>query len=493
MLEVIGKHKAVVFLGLLWAALFGLCLLFPYSGDDWAWGSAIGLERLSRFFADYNGRYLGNLIVLALTRNVVLRSFVVSGVLALITHQLYSFAGKRRFSTLAVAAVLLMLVFYRIGAQAVVWVAGFSNYAVPALLVLVYLNASKSLLEADGNTRSESASKAVGMAVLGLCSSLIMENITLYNMAIACVLLVYGRVRKGSWPKAQAAFLAGSVLGAALMFSNGAYWGIAASGGDGIRSVVNGLSVEKLGHMVYYLIADSWAVILCMLVTMAYRAFSAFRRSPSNGPETRKLAYSRTDWFFLVVLAAMSVVSVACVFVLDSPGIVLGVGVSAVSALFVLALLLFFLARRDEPLGRKGLLVVVSIAIIVAPLFVVDPVGPRNFFPTYVLECALACCLWDCSIEGESGLLAGVLSVVLVAVLARWFVVYIPVHEADAARNEAVHAAVQAGEDHITVPRLPNDGYVHTPDPTNGTWEHRYKLFHGIPEDFDIRLERETN
>lgn len=28
--------------------VFLLSLLFPYSGDDWAWGSQIGLDRLAR-------------------------------------------------------------------------------------------------------------------------------------------------------------------------------------------------------------------------------------------------------------------------------------------------------------------------------------------------------------------------------------------------------------------------------------------------------------
>lgn len=42
--------------------------LIPYACDDWAWGSSIGIERLERFFAGYNGRYLGNLIVIAITR-----------------------------------------------------------------------------------------------------------------------------------------------------------------------------------------------------------------------------------------------------------------------------------------------------------------------------------------------------------------------------------------------------------------------------------------
>lgn len=46
-----------------------LCYLFPYTGDDWAWGSKIGIDRLNNWFENYNGRYVGNLIVLAMTRS----------------------------------------------------------------------------------------------------------------------------------------------------------------------------------------------------------------------------------------------------------------------------------------------------------------------------------------------------------------------------------------------------------------------------------------
>lgn len=60
------------------AVIFLLSLLFPYSGDDWAWGSVYGLERLKAGFAGYNGRYFGNLIVLVLTRSNLLKALVMS-------------------------------------------------------------------------------------------------------------------------------------------------------------------------------------------------------------------------------------------------------------------------------------------------------------------------------------------------------------------------------------------------------------------------------
>ena len=39
----------IIWLGLFIMIAF-LCYLFPYTGDDWAWGSTIGLDRLNSFF-----------------------------------------------------------------------------------------------------------------------------------------------------------------------------------------------------------------------------------------------------------------------------------------------------------------------------------------------------------------------------------------------------------------------------------------------------------
>ena len=62
--------------GLLFFVLCALCFLYPYTGDDWAWGSSIGIERLNTWFDNYSGRYFGNLIVLALTRSNILKTIV---------------------------------------------------------------------------------------------------------------------------------------------------------------------------------------------------------------------------------------------------------------------------------------------------------------------------------------------------------------------------------------------------------------------------------
>lgn len=68
--------KRAVFYSILIFFLIALCYCFPYTGDDWAWGSSIGIERYNNFFKGYNGRYLGNIMVMILTRSQVLKHYL---------------------------------------------------------------------------------------------------------------------------------------------------------------------------------------------------------------------------------------------------------------------------------------------------------------------------------------------------------------------------------------------------------------------------------
>lgn len=123
---------------ILFVILFFLCLLFPYSGDDWAWGSRIGIDRLSNWFDNYSGRYLGNLIVLALTRSNLLKavtmSFCLTGIIALLNE----LTGKQKNGIFIISSVFVFMP-TAILRQAVVWTSGFANYTTSVFLTLIYI------------------------------------------------------------------------------------------------------------------------------------------------------------------------------------------------------------------------------------------------------------------------------------------------------------------------------------------------------------------
>lgn len=85
-----AKKYYYIMIGLVSLAFFGV---LPSTGDDWSWGSYIGMRRLERWFAGYNGRYAGNLLVLFMTRSHVLRTIFMTLVTVGIVYCL-TFCGK---------------------------------------------------------------------------------------------------------------------------------------------------------------------------------------------------------------------------------------------------------------------------------------------------------------------------------------------------------------------------------------------------------------
>lgn len=81
MKEILKKNRSLL-IGIV--AVFFLSLLFPYTGDDLQWS----LTELSwnSFWAltqspMVNGRYLGNLFVIVMTKNIFVRGIIISLVL----------------------------------------------------------------------------------------------------------------------------------------------------------------------------------------------------------------------------------------------------------------------------------------------------------------------------------------------------------------------------------------------------------------------------
>ena len=184
-----------------------LAALFPFTGDDWAWGSSIGIERLQSGFADYNGRYVGNLLVLLLTRAPLLKALLMSAVMVGLAYGVGRFVDEKNRSLFWLSLLMIGLMPISVRAQGLVWTSGFTNYAVPALGVVVYANCFKEVFS-EGYRPNKKL--IVPLFLLGAFNSLIMENITIYNVFAGLGLLVFTRLKHGIWDRAQIAFVFGS-------------------------------------------------------------------------------------------------------------------------------------------------------------------------------------------------------------------------------------------------------------------------------------------
>lgn len=151
-----------------------LCYLFPYTGDDWAWGSQIGIDRLNQWFENYNGRYVGNLIVLVMTRSNLLKAVIMSvGLTGIVALSEYIFKKKWAFYVSCVALVLMPKLILK---QAVVWTAGYANYVTSLFLTLLFIAYVIPVFQSEMPKRK--LWHCLPLFVLGVINTLIVEHLT---------------------------------------------------------------------------------------------------------------------------------------------------------------------------------------------------------------------------------------------------------------------------------------------------------------------------
>ena len=134
------SYKMAILCILALATLVLLGALAPYVDDDWDWGGPGGLERLAQGFADYNGRYLGNVLVLLLTRSRALKAVAVGAGFFLMAYLPARAVAKGSGAALLLSLSLLLAMPSAMLGQTLAWASGFANYGVAAAALLGVLS-----------------------------------------------------------------------------------------------------------------------------------------------------------------------------------------------------------------------------------------------------------------------------------------------------------------------------------------------------------------
>ena len=460
-----------------------LAFLFPPNGDDWAWGSQIGLDRLHTFFTDYNGRYAANLLVLALTRLPIVAPLVIGATLMAVLYLALDITHNRTRWGYALTTALLLAMPHALWSQTVSWVSGFTNYTLSALWILVYLK----VVQADWSRQDRRRSpwlRALLIVPSAFVMSLFMENVTIFFAVVSVIVLVaQRRVRRRV--SADAWYWAiGFWAGAVAMFSNGAYrnavQGTAYQQFTGLR----GLAKKLLDPISRFTIVENVALNIALATAIGIVAVLTLRRG------------ERARGFILAGLAVAFLATAIPVAMALQEGVLTPperrfAGLPAVLGLAALCAVTFLGIRQPrQRMLAAGLLA--AGALLLAPLFVVYPLGPRSFFPTYILMLMILNVLLRGAFEQVDHaprLSVGVLGVVVtIALMSSYFVVYVPMAIASRDRVDYIRQQVAAGARTVVVDRLPYGSYTHMPDPTPARWASRYLLYYGLPPDVTIKL-----
>lgn len=491
------NRQSLIFSLALFALFAVLAYLFPYSGDDWGWGSQIGLVRLESWFADYNGRYAGNLLVMALTRNKLICALAVSAFLVCVSVFPKIFASGKGIAPYALGTLLLLTVPRGVFTQSVVWTSGFSNYVPPAVLTMLYLILIRNIFENKAPQYKPYAS--VAAVLLGFVGALFMENLTVFNVLISIVIIAdtYRRWRRVYAP--HILYFSASLAGAVLMFSNSAY-GLVVRQEDFYRSTLIERGIldtltENFRHFFENLLAENFVGVSAFSLLCALACLALKRQACEKSYRVCLRALWVNFISVFVILLKGRFDDWELVFESSSYALVTTAVLFAVAVLyFASAGVILFLGVRNDRLRNKALFVYVCIFLSGAPLMVVNPVGPRCFFPhcfmLATVSVTLLVYLTDVLKPDDETRkrLGAFLTGTCIASLAFFLGVYGLIHSYDKTRSEYVKKQADEGFKTAVIYYLPLSSYVWTGDPDSSPWDDHYRQFYGIPDDVKFKF-----
>lgn len=207
-----SKHRKYLFVTMIILFYFIIAHTSIFKQDDFRWGTNSGLERLSKNFDDYNGRYFGNYIIIALTRSRVVQAILPTIINTGIVLLIYKLFDKK--INLSIVMLFVLTLPFNVYRQTYGWLSGFANYntAIFLILLIAYLIHKESL----------DIKNYVFLIIASFSVQLFLENTSAVNIVIATLFLIYSIFNKAYIKKSIALFIP-NLIGTIVMFSNTAY------------------------------------------------------------------------------------------------------------------------------------------------------------------------------------------------------------------------------------------------------------------------------
>ena len=480
----------------------------PYCHDDWDWGIRIGWQHF--ITADLNSRYAGNLVVIILTRYPFLKTLVMGTVIAVIPMIAARTVGAALMAEkniwiqkknedwiflILLGNALMISVPLETWRQTFGWTAGFSNYVVSSMLILVYLYTLVKLLF----SRYESSwLKSIVLFIFGIIIQLFLENATVYVMVITTVCMIAFCMKKKRMEKVWVGLFLGNIIGTLIMFSSNMYNTLLGTGSaiDGVRVLTiekssgvfsNLLRLIKFYIMIYPDQIWSYGYVFSCFVCIALSVLWLKRRT-----EKRSISWLFVNLFFFIYFPLRHFCGSIQLWS-DKWTLALSAGLS----------LLFFICVGIQTVVLFGckekrtvflLFLWMSAPFVMLPLVVVLAGGGRCCLTAQIFQILfcmyLGAIIWeDCDISMRKAICA-VCAMVLLLLWVKDGWAYYEIGAVKRSRDERIQDAKQGKIDSIIMKRFPCEEYLWLPDPEYGS--ERVDFFRGfykIPDDTDLWFE----
>ena len=371
------KHINIIIIFLISFLLF---LLFPYTGDDLSWGfNTLSLSLIKHFSQDLslNGRYMGNIFSVILSQSVIIKSLISSFIITSIIYIIHR-CVKVKYIYIILLFLLMPLDIFK---ESIVWMSGFANYVISTLFLLIFF----ILFQKNWKERKISYLSFISFIII-ILSSLFIENMTVFLLLylFSANIIYYIKYKRININLVIS--LIGAIVGFLIMFLHPTYLNIL-HGNDGYRNIKDddGLINRIIGN--YALVIKKYIVEFSSIIFI----FIMYTIKKNHSDNKNKII----DVFFKYSFIYLSYALLLRLTSLESKISYLIYLNIVLSALFIFGFI--FITYKLYKQDKNIINVVIAIIGLIAPLFVVTPIGPRNMFMIYVLEIILAMLIYNTS------------------------------------------------------------------------------------------------
>ncbi len=460
--------SVLIILGLLVLTYF-----FPYTHDDWDWGSRTGLSRLENGFQDFNGRYAGNVLVLLLTRYRFFRTCVMTLSFVLLALLAKVFVSSKNKSLPWVMGILLLMMPTRMVAQAIAWTAGYANYVIPVVLAFFILYQNRHIFAS--NSVLPSNIYWVPFLLTGIFGTLFIEHMTVYHVLLALFLVGYGYIHTKKINIPNLFYLFGTILGTYGMFFNGHL-----SAQADYRQVADGNLLKSaistyFGQFYQLLVRDNVVLIIVLSILLLMLGYQYEKKNKHLSTFRFRIIRicSMVQLFYLTYIGLSKVVTGTAL--LGNKGEGLLVFLYGLSVLGTIAITITDSERKFRLFTEMA-----SVVLIAAPLLIVTPIGPRCFFPTYCFLALIVVELWDILFSKTKVDYEKILRGMVLVSMCFYLGIYGKCFFIE--QKRAQYLENHRTDEELVLPKIPYEKYMQHPNPISEWFDTQFKLFYHIDE-----------
>jgi len=479
------KHKIELIILFFVIVFISLAAIFPLTVDDIIYRL---LGPGFNFVSAANGRYLGNFLGVNLAYSIILRVVIKTIVIIGIIFMIKKISNVKSNNYILLIISLLLFMPKELFRETMVFTVGFTTYIIPIIGILFIIHYYLNNVSLKSRT-------FIGLfCFLGIFNSLFVEHLTLFNLILSIFLFIQSYLKTKKINPLYLAYLIGSLVGTVIMFSNHNYI-LSFIGQDNHQyrtlSSFNMIG-EKLKLIVYSAIYVNNIINFAIIVLISLLHKNCFQNKSNLGIKSAVI--------FLWLFAIYNLLTILNPNwqILNTYTYNFNIIITSVYIILIIYLLIFSKFLKREELKRL-MFYIVSIAVILLPLIVVNPLSSRCYIMPYILMIILVIDLFKILEKNKIISIKKIENILILIVLMQcifYLTIYGNIHIKYMERINYVNLQKEQNREIIKIKDLPYQEYLHYWNicykyfgDRLWQWENYYKFHYKINSNKNIEFE----